>query len=96
MICRLTDLKRREVINIRDGTKYGHVSDMMLDTEKAAVEALIVYGKSRFFGLLGRSGDIVIRWEEIRMIGDDIVLADCKTQDKQERKRGLWSSFFED
>ena len=38
------------------------------------VTAIIIYGRSRLFGLLGREEDTVICWDEIQCIGEDTVL----------------------
>ena len=54
---RLNDLRNKEVINIFDGTRLGYVFDVGLDTETAALTCLIIDGKSRFWGLLGREED---------------------------------------
>lgn len=74
MTCRMVDLRRKEVINIKDGMRLGSVCDMEVDTTNAKVLALVIYGRLRFFGLFGREDDIVIRWQDIQVIGDDTVL----------------------
>ena len=74
MICRLSDLREKEVINIQNGSCLGCVSDLEIDTCCAKVTAIVIYGKSRFFGLLGREEDLVICWDEIQCIGEDTVL----------------------
>lgn len=67
-------MRRKEVINIKDGMRLGSVCDMEIDTANAKVLALVIYGRLRFFGLFGREDDIVIRWQDIQVIGDDTVL----------------------
>lgn len=74
MTCRMIDMRRKEVINIKDGMRLGSVCDMEIDTASARVTALVIYGRLRFFGLFGREDDIVIRWQDIQVIGDDTVL----------------------
>jgi YlmC/YmxH family sporulation protein len=96
MVCRFMSLKRREVVNIKDGTKYGCVNDIIVDTKTACVTAIVVYGRPRIFGLFGRGDDCVIRWDEIQMIGDDIILVDCKATVERHRRKSFWSSFFTD
>ena len=63
MTCRMGDLRNKEVINVRDGSRMGYVCDLELDTAAAALTALVVYGKLRLFGILGREPDLVIPWE---------------------------------
>ena len=74
MLCRLSDLRDKEVVNINNGSCMGCVSDVELDTCSACVKAIVIYGRSRLFGLLGREDDVVICWDEIQCIGEDTVL----------------------
>ena len=96
MVCRFMDIKRREVVNIKDGTKYGCVNDMIIDTKTASVTAIVIYGRPRFLGIFGRGDDFVIQWDEIHMIGDDIILVDCKSAVQRQKRKSIWNSFFTD
>lgn len=77
MICRFSDLREKEVISIQNGSCLGCVSDVEIDTCCAKVTAIVIYGKSRLFGLLGREEDTVICWDDIQCIGEDTVLIKC-------------------
>ncbi len=74
MLCRIMDLREKEVVNINDGSCMGCVSDVEIDTCCAKICAIVIYGRSRFFGLLGREEDVVICWDQIQCIGEDTVL----------------------
>lgn len=74
METRIADLRYKEVISVEDGTRYGYVGDMEIDLETGRVKALIVPGRRRFFGLLGREEDKCIPWEAISRFGEDIIL----------------------
>jgi YlmC/YmxH family sporulation protein len=78
------ELRQKEVINVRDGGRLGFVCDVEIDTHTAQVTALVVYGRSRLFGLLGREPDTVIPWRDIEMIGGDIVLVKCDAPPQSE------------
>ena len=39
--------------------------------------ALVVPGRRRFFGLLGREEDKVIPWGAVKRFGEDIILVEC-------------------
>ncbi|ANU54414.1 YlmC/YmxH family sporulation protein [Acutalibacter muris] len=84
MPCRMGELRQKEVINVRDGGRLGFVCDVEIDTHTAQVTALVVYGRSRLFGLLGREPDTVIPWRDIEMIGGDIVLVKCDAPPQSE------------
>ncbi len=74
MNCRIGELRNKEVVNMKDGGRLGFVSDVELDTAAATLTAVVVYGRLRLFGLLGREPDFVIPWKDIELIGDDTVL----------------------
>mgnify|MGYP004584819291 CR=1 FL=1 len=76
MESRITDLRDKEIIDIRDGGRYGYVGDVEVDLESGRVLALVVPGRLRFFGLLGREPDRIFPWESIKQVGDDIILID--------------------
>ncbi|MBE7031852.1 MAG: YlmC/YmxH family sporulation protein [Ruminococcaceae bacterium] len=76
MKCSLNELKTKEVINVSDGARLGFVSDALIDLESGRLTALVVPGAYRLMGFLGKEEDIVIRWEKIKKIGDDIIIVD--------------------
>ena len=80
MIARITDMHDKEVINVSDGTRLGFVDDVEVDTCTAQVVSIVVYGRSKCFGLLGRESDIIIHWKDIEVIGDETVLVNFHCQ----------------
>lgn len=70
------DIRNKEVINIYDGRSLGFVEDVELNLEKGTIEAIIIPGEKGFLGLFSKSPELVIRWEDIRRIGDDVILVD--------------------
>ncbi|MBE6905669.1 YlmC/YmxH family sporulation protein [Marasmitruncus massiliensis] len=89
MYCRISDLRSKFVINVRNGVKLGYVSDVELDTVTATASALVIRGRLRLLGLLGREDDIVIRWDDIEVIGEDTILVNHTLPAPGEnRKRG--------
>jgi len=74
MLCRITDMHNKEVINIRDGMRLGCVDDVEVDTCTACMVAIILHGRPRIFGLAGRDEDMVIPWRDIEVIGEETIL----------------------
>lgn len=70
----LNDIRSKEVINIRSGSKIGYVDDIEFDAESLTVKSLIIYGRGRFLGLFGRDDDVVIKCRDIEIIGTDTIL----------------------
>ncbi len=90
----LNDLREKEVINLNDGTCFGYAGDVLIDTETKSVLALVIKGRARLFGLLGREDDIMISWEKIDTIGTDVVLVKIGP-DYVPKKQQKKSSFME-
>ena len=57
METRIAELRYKEVISVEDGSRFGYVGDMEVDMDTGQVRALVVPGRRRFFGLLGREED---------------------------------------
>ena len=73
---RITKLRDKEIIDVRNGSRYGYVGDLEIDLESGKVNALVVPGRLRLFGLLGRERERVFPWESVRRIGEDIILVE--------------------
>ena len=76
MECRVSELRYKEIINVSDGSRYGWVGDVEVDLESGQVRALVVPGRLRLFGLLGREEDRVFPWEAVRRFGADAILVE--------------------
>ena len=76
MDTRMGQLRLKEVISIGDGCRFGYVGDLELELESGQVSALIIPGRLRLFGLLGREEDMVIPWQSVRRFGEDTILVD--------------------
>ena len=72
---RALTFKQKEVINLADGRRLGYVQDVEANFETGEITAIIVPGTNKMFSF-GQKSDIVIPWQNIRRIGDDIILVD--------------------
>ncbi len=71
---RLCELEDKAVVNMVDGRVLGNVVDLEFHPGCGQIEALIVPGPGRCFGLFGREFELVIPWKCICKIGPDTVL----------------------
>ena len=96
MLCRVTDLRYKEVVNVRDGCALGFVSDIEVDTVTAKVVAVIIFGRCRLFGLFFREDDIIIPWCDIEVIGEDTILVNMRPEvyEHRRKKTGFFSGLF--
>ncbi len=86
MICRIVDMKNKEVISMQDGCRIGCVNDVEVDMQCAKLVAIIVYGRLKCFGIFGREDDIVIKWENIEVVGEDTILVKYRPQYRKRKK----------
>ena len=77
MNCRIHDLRNKEVVCLHNGAILGCVSDVEVDTVNACVVAIVIFGRLKCFGLLGRCDDMIIPWQDIEIIGEDTILVRC-------------------
>ncbi len=70
------DFKHKEVINITDGKRLGFVQDVNADLETGMITSIIVPGSTKLVSFFSSSNDIIIPWQNIKCIGNDIILVE--------------------
>ena len=76
MIVKFSELRSKEIIHINNGVRVGFISDIDIDFETGKVISISVPGPYKSLGLLGIEPDTIIKWENIKKIGDDLVIID--------------------
>ena len=57
--------------------REGHnVKDVCANLETGRITSIIVPGGKKLMSMFAKEDDIVIEWEKIKCIGDDIILVD--------------------
>lgn len=76
-----TELKQKDVVNIRDGRRLGRPIDLVLN-DTACVEALVVPLPGGFLNLLKQEKEgCLVPWERVLRIGDDVILVDIPSEE---------------
>ena len=70
------DFKHKEVINITDAKRLGYVQDVTADLKTGVITSIIVPGNNKRFNIFGRDNEMVIPWEKIKAIGEEIILVE--------------------
>ena len=73
------DLKEREIINVYDGKKLGHVTDIVFNNETGIVRGIVVPGDKKIFR---KDEDIFIPIDKIKRIGNDVILVGLQREDR--------------
>lgn len=77
------DIREKEVINIFDGKKLGHIIDIIFDSSSGQVQGVVVPGIKKF---MRKSEDIFVPINNLKKIGEDVLLIKLSPQDKEENK----------
>ncbi len=79
-------LFKKDILCIDDGSCLGRADELLLEYRtadarydaagpgSARVDALVVRGRPRLLGLLGREPDLLIDWSDVLVIGEDAIL----------------------
>lgn len=70
----LSDLQRKDIVNITDGRNVGNIIDVKIEQSTGMIASLIIEPTKGFFSFLGRGGDTEIPWKSIAKIGEDVIL----------------------
>ena len=73
-----SELKCKDVINIRDCKKLGKVCDLEFDECNGRVCKIVVPGENKMLSFLCQDPEIEIPFCDIKQIGPDIILVDIK------------------
>ncbi len=84
------ELCERDVVNITNGQNLGKVDNISFDRQTAGIMGVVLYGRLKLFGLLGRDEDITIPWKEIEKIGEDVLLVRAGPEVKRNAKKWFW------
>lgn len=75
---RVSMFKNNEVVNLSDGRRLGFVSDADINFESGRLEAIMVAGAGKLFGAPAKDSELIIPFEKIKKIGDDVIIVDIE------------------
>lgn len=86
----IRELCEKEVVQLEQGVCLGRADDLEFDPATAQLQSLILLGRPRFFGLLGRDESLTIPWREIETIGTDAILVHTVVPKAPAAPHGFW------
>lgn len=78
----LSELRTKDVVNTLDGKRLGKVMDIEFDAAQGCVEAIVVPGEWKMSSMIrGEKCGIVIPWQRICKIGENVILVQLEAGD---------------
>ena len=84
------ELCEKEVVQLEQGVCLGRADDLVFDPATAQLQSLILLGRPRLFGLLGRDESLTIPWQEIETIGTDAILVHTEVPQAPAAPHSFW------
>ncbi len=74
---KISELRQKEIINVRTGKRLGNIMDLDIDTRSGRIVSVAMPQSGARFSLLSKpDNDVCISWEQIKKIGDDVILVE--------------------
>ena len=74
----MDELHHKDVIQARTGAHRGRADALAFSPETVRIAGLILHGRPRLFGLLGRQEDITLPWGDLAQWGEDVILVNTE------------------
>ena len=73
----LSQLSRKEIINLHDGSRLGFVgdADLVIDDQSGYIQAIIIYARG-VAGKISSARELVVPWDAVKVIGEEVLVVD--------------------
>lgn len=68
------ELRCKEVVNVVDGRRLGHIIDVVFNLSNACVSGVVVPGEKSFWNVFKQGAELFIPFNQIVKIGEDTIL----------------------
>lgn len=75
---RISEFQVKDVVNVADGKRLGHIGDIEINLNTGKIEAIIINGSGKVLGFFGKEEELIIAWKNILKIGEDVILVRYK------------------
>jgi YlmC/YmxH family sporulation protein len=75
---KVSDFQIKDVVNVSDGKRLGNIDDIDINLDTGKIESVIIGGVGRVLGFFGKDEEVVIPWQNILKIGEDVILVRYK------------------
>ncbi len=72
---KLSELQKKDIVNVNNGKRIGSIIDININQE-GLLESIIIEKTTSILSLFSSKNEILIKWEQIKKIGEDVILVD--------------------
>ena len=72
---KLSDMQKKDIIFLKDGKKLGKIIDAEIEVNTGVLKNLLVERRS-LRSIFNGEGDVLISFDQIKKIGEDVILVD--------------------
>lgn len=73
---RLSDLQRKDIINVSDGRIVGRIIDAEISEKDGSLLGLVIEKSKYIKSLFNSESDVIIKFEQIKKLGSDVILVE--------------------
>lgn len=73
---KLSELQKKDIVDIKTGRKIGKIVDIEFDISSGYMIKFIIESNGILKNIFSSNEDIVIRFSQIKKLGEDVILID--------------------
>ena len=73
---KLSELQKKDIVNIKDGKKIGKIIDVEFDQNSGYMVHFVIEEYHFFKGLFSNRSEFTIKFSQIKKLGEDVILID--------------------
>ena len=70
------ELRCKEVVNVIDGRRLGHVTDVVFSLSTFCVQGIVVPGEKNGWNIFKKGSELFIPFKQVIKIGEDMILVE--------------------
>lgn len=70
----LLNLQTKEIVSVETGARIGYIIDLEIDVDSGLITDIIVGNRSSLAHLFNKRDEIIIPWDKIITLGNDVIL----------------------
>lgn len=74
---KISDFQVKDIVNTLDGKRLGNVEDIDINLNTGRIDSITV-GTGKMLSFLNKEEEIIIPWNKIKMIGEDVILVEFR------------------